>query len=40
LLHVLVTTRIRDAGAAAAGQARFRRADEALLVTIRTRKAE
>ncbi|MGE5835098.1 MAG: type IV pilus modification PilV family protein [Acidobacteriota bacterium] len=40
LLRVLVTTRIRDAGATAAGQARFRRADEALLVTIRTRKAE
>jgi len=40
LLRVLVTTRIRDSGGAAAGGPRFRRADEALLVTIRTRKAE
>ena len=40
VLRVLVTTRIRDGGVAAAGQPRFRRADEALLVTIRTRKAE
>ena len=39
LLQVLVTTRMRDSAAAAGAPARSRRADEALLVTIKTRKA-
>lgn len=38
LLRVLVTTKVRDA-ARPAGQPRTRRAGEALLVTVRTRKA-
>jgi prepilin-type N-terminal cleavage/methylation domain-containing protein len=39
LLRVLVTTRVRDSSPPPAGQPRTRRAEEALLVTVRTRKA-
>jgi prepilin-type N-terminal cleavage/methylation domain-containing protein len=39
VLQVLVTTRIRDSAAGAGGRARSRRTDEALLVTVKTRKA-
>ncbi|HYN08119.1 MAG TPA: prepilin-type N-terminal cleavage/methylation domain-containing protein [Vicinamibacterales bacterium] len=39
VLRVLVTTVVRDASPLAAGQRRTRRADEALLVTVKTRKA-
>lgn len=39
LLRVLVTTRVRDALAPPAGQPRTRRAEEALIVTVKTRKA-
>lgn len=39
LFQVLVTTRMRDSTTGAGGPARSRRADEALLVTIKTRKA-
>jgi prepilin-type N-terminal cleavage/methylation domain-containing protein len=39
LLRVLVTTKVRDSSPAPAGQPRTRRAEEALLVTVRTRKA-
>ena len=39
LLRVLVTTRVRDAPSLSSGQPRTRRADEALIVTLKTRKA-
>lgn len=39
LLRVLVTTKVRDSSPAPAGQPRTRRAEEAMLVTVRTRKA-
>ena len=39
VLRVLVTTVVRDASPLATGQRRARRADEALLVTVKTRKA-
>jgi prepilin-type N-terminal cleavage/methylation domain-containing protein len=39
LLRVLVTTRVRDASVPPPGQPRTRRGEEALIVTVRTRKA-
>jgi prepilin-type N-terminal cleavage/methylation domain-containing protein len=40
VLRVLVTTVVRDTAPVAAGQARPRRSDETLIVSVRTRKVE